>query len=95
MAISKETVQYVANLARIELEADELDKLARQLEDIISFIDKLKELDIEKVAPTSHILPVNNVLREDSPAKSLPLEDALANAPNRQGNFFNVPKVIE
>jgi len=49
MAISKETVQYVANLARIELEADELDKLARQLEDIISFIDKLKELDIERM----------------------------------------------
>jgi aspartyl-tRNA(Asn)/glutamyl-tRNA(Gln) amidotransferase subunit C len=95
MAISKETVGYVAHLARIELKPNELEKIFRQLEGIIGFIDKLKELNTEKIAPTSHILPVNNVLREDSPKESLPAEEALKNAPCREGNFFTVPKIIE
>jgi aspartyl-tRNA(Asn)/glutamyl-tRNA(Gln) amidotransferase subunit C len=93
--ISKEAVKYVAHLARINLRAGESGVLAKQLEDILSFIDKLKEVDISKVKPTSHILPIENVLREDKLKASLPIEESLNNAPQREGNFFGVPKVIE
>jgi len=93
--ISKETVQYVAHLARIELKEKELEVLSVQLEAILDFIDQLKEIDIANIPPTSHILPVSNVLREDSPKPSLPTEKVLANSPEKEGNFFVVPKVIE
>ncbi|MDD2751611.1 MAG: Asp-tRNA(Asn)/Glu-tRNA(Gln) amidotransferase subunit GatC [Candidatus Omnitrophica bacterium] len=93
--ISKETVQYVAHLARIELKEKELEVLSGQLEGILGFIDQLKEIDISNIAPTSHILPVNNVLREDLPKSSLPVEKVLQNAPEQEGNSFVVPKVIE
>jgi len=95
MAISKETVEYTANLARIELEPQELEKLARQLQDILGFIDKLNKVDIKGILPTSHILPVGNVLRPDLPKGCLPADAVLANAPEKDGNFFVVPKVIE
>lgn len=95
MSITKETVKYVANLARIELKAKELEKLSHQLKDILDFIDKLKIIDIKDISPTSHILPIHNVLREDAPGLSLSNDKALENAPHRVGNFFGVPKVIE
>lgn len=95
MAISKETVEYVAHLARIELKPKELEKLFPQLQDILDFIDKLKRINIEATAPTSHILPINNVLREDTLKESLSPENALENAPRKEGNFFVVPKIIE
>ncbi len=95
MAIDKETVKYVAHLSRIELEPKELDKLAGQLKDILDFIDKLKKADISDTRPTSHILPISNVLREDTPRRSLPIDKTLRNAPVKDGNFFVVPKVIE
>jgi aspartyl-tRNA(Asn)/glutamyl-tRNA(Gln) amidotransferase subunit C len=95
MAINKETVKYVAGLARIELQPKELEKLSGQLQDILEFIDKLKEIDTASINPTSHILPINNVLREDKSADSLSADQALENAPRREDNFFGVPKVIE
>jgi aspartyl-tRNA(Asn)/glutamyl-tRNA(Gln) amidotransferase subunit C len=95
MAIDKKTVEHVAHLARIELKEDEISKLSKQLQGILDFIDKLKELDIKDTQPTSHILPVSNVLREDEPVASLPIEKVLMNAPSKEGNFFSVPKVIE
>jgi aspartyl-tRNA(Asn)/glutamyl-tRNA(Gln) amidotransferase subunit C len=95
MAIDKKTVEYVAHLARIELQDNELEKLSSQLHDILGFIDKLAELDTKNVSPTSHILPINNVLRNDEPRQSLTPEKALENAPSKEGNFFTVPKVIE
>ena len=95
MAITKDTVKHVAHLARIDLAAKELETLSRQLEDILDFIDKLKQVDIKDIAPTSHILPINNVLRDDSPRESLSSGQALENAPQKHGNFFGVPKVIE
>lgn len=95
MSIDKETVKYTAHLCRIELQEKELDKLSTQLKGILDFIDKLKQVDVGKIMPTSHILPVKNVLREDSPKDSLPVEKVLANAPQKKGNFFVVPKVIE
>ncbi|HOW42905.1 MAG TPA: Asp-tRNA(Asn)/Glu-tRNA(Gln) amidotransferase subunit GatC [Candidatus Omnitrophota bacterium] len=95
MALSKETVDYVAHLSRIELTPAELEKLSKQLEAVLEHIDRLSSLDVSKIPPTSHILPLQNVLRPDVPAASLPVDKALRNAPDRQGNFFGVPKVIE
>ena len=95
MAIDKSTVKYVAHLARIRLDDQELDLLSRQLEDIVNFIDKLRELNVSGVKPTSHILPAKNIFREDKPVKSLDVENVLSNAPEKKDNFFLVPKVIE
>ena len=95
MAIDKDTVKYVAHLARIRLTDKELDLLSGQLEDIVNFIDKLKEIDVTKVKPTSHILPVNNIFRKDKPIRSLNVSDALSNAPAQKDDFFVAPKVIE
>ena len=94
-AITKDTIKYVANLARIDLKPKELEKLSQQLQEILGFIDKLKKVDLKDIASTSHILPINNVLRDDLPGESLSSAQALENAPERQGNFFAVPKVIE
>jgi aspartyl-tRNA(Asn)/glutamyl-tRNA(Gln) amidotransferase subunit C len=95
MQIDKETVKKVAHLSRIELEDKELHKFAGQLQDILGFIDKLKKVDVKDVPPTSHILPIENVLREDSVKSSLTCEESLANAPLREGNFYSVPKIID
>ena len=95
MQLNKETVEYVAHLARIDLEDKELEKLSHQLKDILDFIDKLKDLEIQDINPTSHILPLNNVLREDLPQEPLSIDKTLANAPEKKGNFFVVPKIIE
>lgn len=95
MALSRETVHYVAQLSRIELQPQELEKLSSQLQAVLDFIDQLKEVDISGVEPTSHILPVSNIFREDTPSPCLPVSKTLDNAPEKEGNFFVVPKVIE
>lgn len=95
MPIDKKTVEYVANLARIELSDKELEKLSLQLDDILDFIDKLNGINVDKVVPTSHILQTANVLRQDSVKSSLPLEKVLGNTPEKEDKFFSVPKVIE
>ena len=95
MAIDKETVEYVAHLARIELQPNELEKLSRQLHDILGFIDKLSRLNTETIKPTSHILAISNVLREDQAHPCLTPDKALENAPGKKGNFFSVPRIIE
>jgi len=95
MSIDKLTVEYTAHLARIELGDKELDKLSKQLDSILDFINTLKKVSIEGVPPTSHALPINNVLRDDSQIASLPAEKTFSNAPGRKNNFFIVPKVIE
>jgi aspartyl-tRNA(Asn)/glutamyl-tRNA(Gln) amidotransferase subunit C len=95
MPIDKKTVSYVAHLARMELREEELEKLSRQLHDILGFIDKLSALDTGDVKPSSHILPISNVLREDKPHSCLTPEEALRNAPGKEGNFFTVPQIIE
>ena len=95
MSLDKETIKHVAHLARIELQPNELEKLSGELHEILGFIDKLKDLNVEQVMPASHILPISNVLREDKPHISLSPEKALVNAPRTKGNFFSVPKIIE
>jgi len=95
MAITTETVEYVAHLARIDLNPQESQILAGQLKDILDFIDTLAKVQIKDIPPTSHILPINNILRPDALRDSLPLASTFVNAPQKEGSFFVVPKVIE
>ena len=91
MAITREDVLHVAKLARLELREDEVPRFQEQLSAILEAVSKVSELDLADVPPMSHPLDVVNVLAEDEPRPSLPLEDALANAPEREGPFFAVP----
>lgn len=95
MEITKDTLNYVAHLARIDLQSKELETLSAQLKEILDFIDKLNKADTKDVSPSSHILPINNVVRDDVPGKSLPIDKVLENAPLKKDNFFVVPKIIE
>jgi aspartyl-tRNA(Asn)/glutamyl-tRNA(Gln) amidotransferase subunit C len=91
MAISRDDVLHVARLARLELSDAEVERFQEQLSAILEAVSKVQELDLGDVPPTSHPLEVVNVWREDEPRPSLPVEEALANAPDRDGNFFKVP----
>ncbi len=95
MKITKQEVEHVAKLARLELSDQEKEKLADQLSNILSYVEKLNELDTRGVEPTSHVLDINNVMREDVPEESLPQERALLNAPDRAAGHYKVPKIIE
>jgi aspartyl-tRNA(Asn)/glutamyl-tRNA(Gln) amidotransferase subunit C len=89
--ISRELLLHVAHLARLELREDELARLEVQLNDILAAVSKVAELDLADVPATSHPLEVVNVWEADEPRPCLPVEDALANAPEREGDFFKVP----
>ena len=91
MAIEREQILHVAHLARLELREDELERLGAQLNDILAAVSKVSELDLEDVPPTSHPLDLANVWAEDEPRRSLPADEALANAPEREGDYFRVP----
>ncbi len=93
--ISKQEVEYVAHLARLEIDDAQKDKFTSQLNDILLYIDKLNELDTTGVEPMSHAIAVTNAFREDRIMDSLGTEKSLANAPDGRGEFFRVPKVIE
>jgi aspartyl-tRNA(Asn)/glutamyl-tRNA(Gln) amidotransferase subunit C len=95
MTIKKETIKYVADLARMDLHPDEEILFSTQLNDILAYMDKINELDTENIKPMSHAVSMGNVFREDFPRQSLSKEDALKNAPDKKGNFFRVPKIIE
>ena len=94
MALSRDDVLKVAELARLNLTDEQIDLFARQLGDVLTYMDKLNELDTTDVEPLAHPLPVTNVLRDDTPRASLPIGDVLRNAPQRRGDFFGVPPVL-
>ena len=91
MAITREDVLHVAALAQLELREDEIGRLTEQLNDILAAVGKVSELDLSDVPPTSHPLDVVNVWGADEPRPCLPVDEALANAPEREGNYFKVP----
>jgi aspartyl-tRNA(Asn)/glutamyl-tRNA(Gln) amidotransferase subunit C len=91
MAISRDEVLHVARLARLALSDEEIDRLGAQLNAILEAVGKVSELDLTDVEPTAHPLDLVNVWAEDEPQESLPVEDALANAPDREAGFFRVP----
>jgi aspartyl-tRNA(Asn)/glutamyl-tRNA(Gln) amidotransferase subunit C len=95
MKITKQEVEHVAKLARLELSGPEQGILADQLSNILSYVDQLNELDTKGVEPTSHVLDINNVMRDDVPSQSLDQEQALANAPDKAAGYYRVPKIIE
>ena len=95
MKIDKKTIEYIANLSRIELSDQEKEVFIHQLSDILSYIEKLNKLNTEDIKPMAHSINTTNVLREDKLVPPISREDALTNAPCTMGVFFKVPKVIE
>ena len=93
--ITIEEVENVSNLARLVFDEEEKKKLAGQLGRILDYIEQLNELDTEDVEPTSHVIPMKNVVRPDVVRPSLTRDDALANAPNDVDGLFEVPKIVE
>lgn len=94
MPITIKDVEYVAGLAKLELSEAEKRKFAKELDNIIKYIEQLKEVDTLNIPPTSHIIPMENVLREDKVEPSLSQDEALANDPDKKDEYFKVPKVI-
>lgn len=95
MRISKEEIEHIASLARLSLSEEEKELFGSQLSSILDYMEKLNELDTKDIEPTSHVLPLSNVMRDDIPSPSIPREDALLNAPDRTNKFYRVPKIIE
>jgi aspartyl-tRNA(Asn)/glutamyl-tRNA(Gln) amidotransferase subunit C len=92
--ITLDQVRHVAKLSRLALDEARLQKLAGQLESILDYVAQISKADITGVEPMAHALPMHNVFREDIVEPSLPLEKVLENAPDSDGPFFKVPKVI-
>lgn len=89
--IDRDQVLHVARLARLELSEDEVERMSGELSKILDHIEKIGELDLEDVAPTSHVVELENVLRADEPRPSLPRDVALGQAPDADGQGFRVP----
>ncbi|MBT8342363.1 MAG: Asp-tRNA(Asn)/Glu-tRNA(Gln) amidotransferase subunit GatC [Desulfatitalea sp.] len=94
MKITPEEVMHVAGLARLRLDSDRVDKVAQQLADILTYVDTLAQVDTQDVPPTAHATALTNAFREDQVRDHLRPEEALANAPAKEGLTFVVPKVI-
>jgi len=95
MSVTKKDVEHVAKLARLGLSEEEKELFTKQLSDILAFADNLKKLDTKNVPPTSHTIPMKNVLREDKVIPFENTEDILANGPDVEENMFRVPRIIE
>ena len=93
--ISRQDVENVARLSRLALTDAELERMREQLSGILAYIDKLRALDTASVEPTSHAVPLVNVMRDDETRPCLSQDEALANAPERRGEYARVPKIIE
>jgi len=94
MKITPQEISHVANLARLQLTQEEVEAMAVQLDDILSYVTKLNELDTAAVEPTTHAISIVNAFREDEVKPSLPRDKALANGPRQNGEYFVVPRVI-
>ena len=93
--VTPEIVKQVALLARLRLEGHELAKFATQLDEILQYVQQLQSVPTDQVEPTSHVLPLANILRKDEPSPSLSQDAVVALAPAQQRPFIAVPKVIE
>jgi aspartyl-tRNA(Asn)/glutamyl-tRNA(Gln) amidotransferase subunit C len=93
--IDQNQVRKVAKLSRLELTEAEVEEFTGQLSAILGYVEKLNELNTDGVEPLAHCLPVSNVLREDCPRESLGTQKVLANAPQRDDEFFKVPKILD
>ncbi|MBP2116406.1 Asp-tRNA(Asn)/Glu-tRNA(Gln) amidotransferase subunit GatC [Paenibacillus silagei] len=95
MSITVKDVQHVAKLARLQLSPEEEATFTEQMNAILQYAEKLNELDTENVEPTTHVLQVSNVMRDDVVKESLTQEEALLNAPEHEEGHFKVPAVLE
>ncbi len=93
--VSREEVEHVAQLARMALTSQDLERVGTELNRILEHFNRLQELETEDVAPTSHAIPMTNVFREDQVGESLSVEDVVENAPERSDEFFRVPRIVE
>ena len=94
MKITKKEVLYVAHLARLDLDAESIEKFAGQIDEILGYIEKLKRVDTRNIKPTSHAIFLTNAFREDQEREHIERELALANAPEKEDGNFVVPKVV-
>ena len=94
MKISRDEVEHVAHLARLHLSDDELQKMTKQLDTILSYVDKLEELDTSGLPPTTHVFSVSNAFRDDEVLPSLSRQEALACSPQHSEEMFQVPRII-
>jgi aspartyl-tRNA(Asn)/glutamyl-tRNA(Gln) amidotransferase subunit C len=95
MTITRAEVAHVARLARLGLSDDEMDQLATELDHILDAMQELRQLDTSAIPPTAQVIPLQNVMREDTPRPSFPVEEILQNAPVAHDNQFLVPAVLE
>ncbi len=95
MPLSREEVEHIAHLARLEFSEKELEAFTQELSQILDYMEKLSELDTSEVEPTYHALTVSNRFREDRVRPSFPPEEITQNAPQKEGSAFVVPKVIK
>jgi aspartyl-tRNA(Asn)/glutamyl-tRNA(Gln) amidotransferase subunit C len=95
MALTGDQVRWVAHLARLECTPEELALFTGQLSAIVDYINQLEDVKTEGVEPMAHALPIQNVFRPDELAPCLPTDEALANAPDRRGDFYGVPAVLD
>lgn len=94
MSLNIDEVRWIAHLARLQLSESELTAMARDLGSILEYVDLLQKVDTNDVEPLAHPLDVHNVFRDDEPGVSLPVDTALANAPDRRDDFYGVPAVL-
>jgi len=95
LPLTREDIAQIALLARLELAEEEIDRLTGHMNQIMAYFTELQELDTEDVEPTSHVIPIENVFREDRARPSLPTSDIVANAPEEQDGCFVVPRIVE
>lgn len=95
MALSKEDVQHIALLSRLNLSPDQLEQFTDELDEIITYARKISSLDTDNVPTTTHAVPVSNIMRDDIPHPSLSNEEALENSPDKEGPCFKVPRLVE
>ncbi|TCS80928.1 Asp-tRNA(Asn)/Glu-tRNA(Gln) amidotransferase subunit GatC [Pectinatus cerevisiiphilus] len=95
MKVSKKDVENVAVLSRLKIADDKMDKYLEEFNNFLEYVDVLQKVDTENVKPTAHVLPLQNVFREDVIKPSLDREKALANAPEKENGYFKVPRIIE
>ena len=94
-SFSKDTIEKVAKLALLDLTEEDKEKFSKQLGDILSYFEKLNDLDTSKIEPTTHAIDLKNVYREDVPKNSLSNEDALKNAEHKKDGYFKAPRILK
>ena len=95
MSVTRKDVEHIAKLARLKFNDEELEKYTHDLNEILTYVEKLNELDTKNIEPLSHPVEGSNVFRNDELNESIPNEEAIKNAPASDDNFFKVPKVIK